>query len=114
MSTTEIAPVANLQEARKEQAAAKGRHPAGKQAPAKAPAAKPTTKITWKLDGEKDAKGQAEGTGTCGDRTYRITREGDAWKATVKVGNKTTVLAENVGSGKSAWQKCVDHNKSAA
>ena len=40
-------------------------------------------------------------------------RDGDAFKATVKVGGKTTVLAEGV-SGKTAWQKCVAHNKGVA
>lgn len=114
-TSTEIAPVANLRETRKQMAAAKKPAPAKKAAP-KPPAAKPTTaaKITWKLDGEKDAKGQAEGTGTCGDRTYRITGSGDAWKATVKVGSgKPTTLAENLKTGKAAWAKCVEHNRTA-
>jgi hypothetical protein len=124
-TTNEIAPVTNLRETKRQMAASRKAHPAGKQTPAKAPAKAPAkkapagntpvaTKIAWKLDGEKDAKGQAEGTGTCGDREYRITGKGDSWKATVKQGGKTTTIAENVKSGKAAWQKCVDHNKSAA
>ena len=90
---------------------------AKKPAPAKkaAPKAPPVaaSKITWRNDGEKDAKGQAEGTGTAGDRTYRITGSGETWKATVKIGTKTTVLGENLKSGKAAWAKCVEHNRSA-
>lgn len=93
MSTlTTTAPVANLPESREQIAAA--RKPAPK-APAKKAAPKAqtaTTKITWKNDGEPDAKGQAEGTGVCGERTY---------------------LGENLKSGKAAWAKCVEHNRSA-
>jgi hypothetical protein len=128
MSTTntpEIAPVTNLPAARKEQAAArkeqaaaKTRHPAGKRAPAKKAPAKSkvaASKITWTLDGEKDANGSAEGTGVCANRQYRITRNGDGWKVTVKVGNaKPTVIAENAKSGHAAWQQAVNHNKKAA
>ncbi|MFZ0714783.1 hypothetical protein [Mycobacterium sp.] len=128
MSTNEMAPVTNLPAARKEQAAArketaatKTRHPAGK-APAKTPAkkapAKPkvaSTKITWTNDGEKDAKGQAPGTGVCGDRTYNITGSGENWKCTVQIGKaKPEVLGENLKSGGAAWRKCVDHNKGRA
>ena len=115
-TTTEIAPVANLRESRKQTAAAK--KPAPTKAPAKAAPKKQAgdktavAKITWKNLGEKNEKGECEGVGTADGREYRIMRDGDAFKATVKVGGKTTVLAEGV-SGKTAWQKCVDHNKSA-
>jgi hypothetical protein len=72
------APVANLRDTKKEMAAAKRRHPAGKQAPAKAPAKKASdkasTKIRWTADGEKDAKGDCPATGTVGDREYKITK----------------------------------------
>jgi hypothetical protein len=107
----------NLREAKKELAAAK------KPAPAKAPAEPApkkqagdktaVAKITWKNLGEKNEKGECEGVGTADGREYRIMRNGDAFKATVKVGGKTTVLAEGV-SGNAAWQKCVAHNRSAA
>jgi hypothetical protein len=112
MSTTGT--VVNLRDSRKELAAKK---PApAKKAPAKAPAKKPAAtaaKIAWKTQGEKDAKGNAPATGTADGRTYAITGSGQKWTATVKVGTKTTTLAENV-SAKTAWQKCVSHNRSAA
>src|SRR4051812_20536588 len=83
---------------------------------AKAPAKKATTeaapKIRWTPNGEKDKSGNRPAVGVCGDREYAITGADDAWKATVKVGGKTTVLAENVG-GKAAWSKCVKHNTEA-
>ena len=128
MSTNQTpAPVANLRDARKQMAAAKKAHPAGKRAPAKAPAkaapakpaakapAKPSTKITWKTAGEKDKNGDAPATGTLGDKTYEIARSGDGkFTATVKVGKgKPTVLAENV-SGKTYWAACVKHSKGVA
>lgn len=118
-STPNPAQAGGLRAARKEQAAAK-KAAAPKPAPAKAPAKKapakvstPATKITWKNQGEKNEKGECEGVGTADGREYRITRDGDAFKATVKVGGTTTVLAEGV-SGKTAWQKCVAHNQGAA
>lgn len=111
-TTTEIAPVANLRESRKQTAAAKKPAPT-KAAPKKQAGDKTAVaKLTWKNLGEKNEKGECEGVGTADGREYRIMRDGDAFKATVKVGGKTTVLAEGV-SGKTAWQKCVDHNKSA-
>jgi hypothetical protein len=112
------APVANLAAAKKELAAAKRAHPAGKKAPAKAAkkaAATASTKIRWTADGEKDAKGDCPATGTVGDRTYKITKAADgSWKATVKVGTKTTVVIENAKSGKIAWSRCVADAKGAA
>jgi len=97
---------------------AKRRHPA-KGAPAKAPAKKATTsaaKISWKPEGEKNAKGEYDrSVGTCGDATYTITRQADgSFKATVKQGGKTSVVAENAKSGNAAWAACVAHSKGAA
>jgi len=49
MSTNQTpAPVANLRDARKQMAAAKKAHPAGKRAPAKAPAKNVSGKVAWK------------------------------------------------------------------
>ena len=117
------APVANLAESRKELAAAKKAHPAGKRAPAKRPApakkapAKPAAKIAWKPEGEKNERGEyPSSTGTCGDTEYTITRQADgSFKATVKVGAKApTVLVADAKSGNAAWKRCVEHSKGAA
>jgi|SRR6516165_1579759 hypothetical protein len=115
------APVANLAESRKELATAKKAHPAGKRAPAKAPArkapAKPAAKIAWKPEGEKNERGEyPSSVGTCGDKTYTITRQADgSFKATVTVGmGKSQTLVENAKSGNAAWQKCVADAKGAA
>jgi hypothetical protein len=115
------ATVVNLRESKREQAAAKKPAPAkapAKKAPAKAAPKKqpdkPISKIRWTLAGEKDEHGDTEGTGVLGDATYQISRAGDGWKATVKKGGKTTVLAEDAKSGKVAWKRCVDHAKSVA
>ncbi|MGO9032232.1 hypothetical protein [Mycobacterium sp.] len=124
MNTTNTSPatVVNLREAKREQAAAK-KAASPKPAPAKAPAEPApkkqagdktaVAKITWKNLGEKNEKGECEGVGTADGREYRIMRDGDAFKATVKLGGKTTAQAEGV-SGKTAWQKCVAHNKGVA
>jgi hypothetical protein len=120
-STTNPGPT-GLREAKREQAAAK-KAASPKPAPAKAPAEPApkkqagdktaVAKIAWKNLGEKNEKGECEGVGTADGREYRIMRDGDAFKATVKAGGKTETLAENV-SGKTAWQKCVAHNKGLA
>jgi hypothetical protein len=89
---------------------------AKKAAPAKAAPAKKAVateaapKIRWTLNGERDANGNRPAVGACGDMEYRIDGSGDAWKATVKIGTKTTVIAEGV-SGKAAWSACVKHSK---
>ena len=124
VSTTDTAQVANLRETRKQMAASRKAHPAGKQAPAKAPATAPakkagtaSAKISWKPEGEKNDKGEYDrSVGTCGDKTYTITRQADgSFKATVKVGNaKPTTLVENAKSGNAAWQRCVADAKGAA
>jgi hypothetical protein len=117
--------VANLRETKRQLAASRKAHPAGKSVTDVTPAADKQprqrktvtdvtpTKISWKTTGEKDAHGDAPATGTAGDRTYAIVKAGDGWKATVKQGSKTTVLAENA-SGKTAWAKCVAHSKAVA
>jgi hypothetical protein len=93
----------------------------GAKEPAKKTAAKKVTKtadpnrIKWTTKGEKDAKGEAEADGeAAGDRHYEIRKQDDGlWRCTVKVGNggASTVIAENLKTGKVAWQKCVDHAK---
>jgi hypothetical protein len=117
IESTNAQPVANLRESKKELAAAKKPAPAkapARKAPAKKAAAKSSTKIRWTADGEKDAKGDCPATGTVGDRTYKITKAADGtWKATVKVGSKTTVVAENAKTGRACWAACVKDAKSA-
>jgi hypothetical protein len=130
VSTNDTAPVANLRETRKQMAASRKAHPAGKQAPAKAPATAPAksemrmqagtgtaaAKISWKPEGEKNDKGEYDrSVGTCGDKTYSITRQADgSFKATVMVGKGALkTLAENAKSGNAAWQKCVADAKNA-
>ena len=86
--------VANLRAARKEMAAAKQRHPAGKQTPAKAPAKKaaakapakraapkvPSTKVKWtRLE---DKTGAVEQDASCGGRTWKLRRKDDGWTVT--------------------------------
>src|SRR5262245_12024111 len=94
---------------------------AKKAAPAKATSARKATpaqkaettvapKIRWTPNGERDASGNRPAVGVAGDLEYRIDGEGDAWTATVKHGNKTSVIAEDV-SGKAAWSACVRHHK---
>ncbi|MGH3635676.1 MAG: hypothetical protein ACRDTS_16630 [Mycobacterium sp.] len=120
-ASTTPAPVANLRTARKAQAAAKRRHPAGsatKKAPAKAapkPAAKATkaprkqpaqsgkTKLRWIANdaGEQHA--------TAGDVTYSIIPSGDKFKATMRTGGKTTVLVDGV-SGTKAYYAATHHH----
>jgi hypothetical protein len=69
---------------------------------------------TASLNGNaRNAKGECESVGTADGREYKITRDGDGFKATVKQGGKTETLAEGV-SGKTAWQKCVKHNQGVA
>jgi len=124
IESTNAQPVANLAAAKKEQAAARRRHPAGKAAPAEAPAkapakkaasAKPSTKIKWTATSDKDSRGDCEATGTVSDRRYAITKDGDSWKAVVTVGKgKATVLAEGLKTGRAAWSRCVADAKSVA
>jgi hypothetical protein len=118
------APVANLRETRKQMAASRKAHPAGKKpAPAKAPAKKASgtstasTKISWTAEGEKNERGEyPSSTGICGDTEYKITRQADgSFKATVKVGAKApTVLVADAKSGNAAWKRCVEQSKKGA
>jgi hypothetical protein len=93
MTNQNAAPVANLREARKEMAAAKRRHPAGKQAPAKAPAkklpakapakkaaAKATTKVRWTR--LQEGTGAVEQDATFGGHTWQIRRADGGWTVT--------------------------------
>jgi hypothetical protein len=94
MTNQNAAPVANLRAARKELAAAKQRHPAGKAAPAKkAPAKKapakapakaapkvPSTKVRWtRLE---DKTGAVEQDATCGGKTWQLRRKDNGWTVT--------------------------------
>jgi hypothetical protein len=99
---TNGAPVANLRETKKELAAAKQRHPAGKQAPAKkaAPAAARVS-LKWTFpngkDEFKDGKTQIA---PFADGELAILKAGDGWKAVYRVkGRKELLLAEG-GFGK--------------
>jgi hypothetical protein len=121
-------PVANLRETRKEMAAARKRHPAGKQAPAKAPAEAPAkapakkaaptaTKpagLRWTFpngkDEFKDGKTQIA---PFGKGELAILRSGEAWKAVYRVNGKVTeTLAE--GSFGKCYNAAVKHAKGAA
>jgi hypothetical protein len=134
MATTTTTAPANLRETKREMAAAKraakapakkapakatkaqtiGRAMAAKAA-AKAPARKApastSTKLRWQVEGEPGTATPA--TATRGDRKYAIGRDGDAWKATVKVGTKTTVLVAG-GTFARCYAACTAHNKAAA
>jgi hypothetical protein len=98
MTENNGAPVANLAAARKEQAAARRAHPAGKKAPAKAPAKKaaakapakkaapkvPSNKVRWtRLE---DKTGAVEQDASCGAITWQLRRKDDGW--TVKQDGK--------------------------
>lgn len=126
MTSTETTTApANLRTSRKEQAAktaaakapartapAAKATPAAKAAPAeKATEASTPTKLRWKLLGERTKKG-VESSATAGDREYEVTGADDAWKAVVKQGGKTTVLAEGGSYGK-AYTAVTAHNKAA-
>jgi hypothetical protein len=120
MTTTETQTQAetatpNLRTTRKEQAAktapAAKATPAAKAAPSeKATEASTPTKLRWKLLGERTKKGVESA--TAGDREYEVTGADDAWKAVVKQGGKTTVLAEGGSYGK-AYTAVTTHNKAA-
>ena len=89
---------------------------AKKAAPAKAPAkaapATTTPKLRWQVEGgDRSQAGKVAQSATVGDREYRIDRSGDAWKATCKVGRKTTTLVE--GTFAKAYAAIQAHHKSA-
>lgn len=120
MSTnTATAPVANLRETKRAQAAAKKAHPAGKATPAKKPAAtKPAAKpadeakatrpsIRWQYVGEH---GSGEQHGVTTNAIYAITGEGKEWTATANTPDgKETVLADKVSHGR-AYTARVRHS----
>jgi hypothetical protein len=105
-------PVANLRETRKEMAAARKRHPAGKQAPAKAPAEAPAKKaapkatkpagLHWTFpngkDEFKDGKTQIA---PFADGELAILRSGEQWHAVYRVNGK---VAETLAEG--SFGKC--------
>jgi hypothetical protein len=77
--------------------------------------------IKWTAWGDKNAKGDVEATGTAGDQLYVIQfdldkrgRKTPKQTAVVRPGDGCegpgVVLAESV-SGRTAWQKCVNHAK---
>jgi hypothetical protein len=95
MTTNGNEPVLNLRETRKQIAAARRNHPAGKQTPAKAPAkkapakapakkaapAKPATpKVRWTR--LQEGTGAVEQDATCGGHTWQIRRADGGWTVT--------------------------------
>jgi hypothetical protein len=94
MTDNQNAPVLNLRETRKQMAASKAAHPAGKQAPAKtAPAkqqpakkvaAKATTKVRWTR--LQYGTGAVEQDATFGGKTWQLRRKDNGW--TVKQDGK--------------------------
>lgn len=88
------AQVANLRAARKEMAASKAAHPAGKQTPAKAPAKQPAKKAPAKKAAPKvpsnkvrwtrleDKTGAVEQDATCGGKTWQLRRKDNGWTVT--------------------------------
>jgi hypothetical protein len=120
---------ANLHETRKEMAAAKRRHPAGKQAPAKTPAKKAparkapakkaapkqaTSKLRWEV-ADKDTRGKAvPATGTCGGHTWAITGGGKEWTVThTSSTGRKTVLTDKPVSYAAAYRLCVEAARKA-
>jgi hypothetical protein len=87
-----------------------------KAAPAKAAATKApaekraTTNLRWRIvkEYEKGKEQQA----TAGDREYSIERNGESWRATLKVGKKKTLLVE-LGTFGRCYSACVHHNREA-
>jgi hypothetical protein len=117
---TTDAPTGGLRAARKEHAAARR---AAKPAPAKAPAKKAAAKkaaakaagprLAWQFSQGFEERGKTGQTATSGDREYALKPTADGkWRATVKQGGKTTVLAEG-GKG-AAYTAIVKHNQGAA
>ena len=118
---------ANLAAARKEQAAAKKRHPAGSKTPAKAPAKKAPAKapakkvvaerpasLRWTFpngrDEFKDGKTQIA---PFGQGELAILKAGDGWKAVYREkGKKEQLLAE--GAFGKCYNACTKHAKGVA
>ena len=128
--TTNGNAVQNLRAAKRQQTQArtkaKADHPAGKAlpkpgpatAPAKAPAKKApkaatpaSAKLRWTLLEERQpGKAAVPQVGKAGDAEYTIDRSGEAWRVTVKLAGKTSVLADNVSYAKT-YAVVVEHNK---
>ena len=119
MSENTNAPaVANLAQARKEQAAArkavKAAHPAGtakapakkapaRKAPAKAAAKAPTGRKTPAQSGRQKLRWAKTGTGlvaTTDDVTYGIVKSGEKFKGTVKKDGETVTVIDGVAEGR--------------
>jgi hypothetical protein len=124
MTTTTTQAPTGLRAAKREQAqarqAAKDRHPAGKQAPAKAPAKKAAPKaakpagLRWQFPNGKDEypDGKTQGA-PFGDGELAILRAGDGWKAIYRVNGK---IAETLATGSfgKCYTACTRHAKGAA
>lgn len=127
--TTTQAPT-GLRAARKEQAqareAAKDRHPAGKQAPAKAPAKKAPAKalaakatktagLRWTFpngkDEFKDGKTQIA---PFAHGELAIERSGEKWRAVYRVSGKVVETLAEPGSFGRAYNACTRYAKGAA
>lgn len=121
MTANDKAPVANLRTARKEQARARQRHPAGTALPkpaAKAPAkaAKETTpKMRWVLEQERQpGKSAVPQTGTIAGHQYAISAVDGGWSCVHKApGGKETTLLEK-GSYAAAYKAAVEAAKAVA
>ena len=106
MTSNEKAATPNLRDTKKEMAAARRRHPAGKalppaKAPAKKAAPKPaakeaSAKLRWKLLKERQPGLTAvPQVGSCQGHSYRIEGDAKAWTVThVTPNGKETVLTE--------------------
>jgi hypothetical protein len=82
MTNPENAPVLNLRETRKQMAASKWAHPAGKKAPAKkapakAPAKAASVKVRWTR--LQEGTGAVEQDATCGGHTWQIRKADGGW-----------------------------------
>ena len=79
-------------------------------APAQATPTPAARKLRWQVEGDdRSQAGKVGQTASVDGHTYAITGKDKAWKATVKVGGRTTVLAE--GSFAAAYRACVEHNR---
>jgi hypothetical protein len=137
MTAPEDNKVKNLRETRKEMAearrsnvtplsaansakkAAAAKKAPAKKAPAKKAAAKavakqrvanrPEKKMRWVRTSEPDAKGRYNQTGTCGNREYVITGDGDYWSCVLQIDGKAQkpMLAERV-SYSGVYRKALD------
>lgn len=130
MTSNGEAKVPNLRETRKEMAASRRRHPAGKALPAKAPVKKApakaaakkavdktaTPKLRWKLLAERTPGNFAvPQEGSCNGHTWQILQADSGWRVVHRdpSGKETTLTEKPVGYG-AAYRLCVDAAKAVA